>query len=75
MNLAGPAHLPAKLLFKLPKAFVAEKNYSGVAVILEGQIPTERPQLPAFDTVEIRFGSKIGTDDLLPNIPGVNDRI
>lgn len=41
--------------------------------MLKGQIPAERPPLPALDTVEVRFGNKIGTDDLLPNIPGVND--
>ena len=42
---------------------------------LQGQIPAERPTLPAFDAVKIRFGGKIRTDDLLSNIAGVNDRV
>jgi hypothetical protein len=73
LNLTAPAHLPAEFFFKLCKALVAEKNHSGIPVILQGQIPAEGSQLPALDAVEFRFGNEIGTDDLLPNTPGVND--
>jgi hypothetical protein len=73
--LKAPVHFPAYLLFKLRQAFVTEKNHAGVAVILQGQIAAERPKLPAFDAVKISLGNEIGTDDLLPNIPGVNDRV
>jgi hypothetical protein len=49
----APAHFPADFLFKFRQAFIAEKNYAGIAVILKGQVAAERSKLPALDAVKI----------------------
>ncbi len=72
---AIPAQLSPELFLVTHQAFVAEKNYAGVAVILQGQIPSEGPTPAAFDAEKFGLWGKIRADDLLANIAGADHRI
>jgi hypothetical protein len=74
-GLEVPVELCPELVFKFPQAVVAIKNHPGVSVVLDGQIAPEGAKFSAFDTIKIRFGSKGGGDDLLPDVSGINDRV
>ena len=74
-RLPLPAQFSAEFFFVIHQAVVAEKDHAGISVILQGQVPAERPALPALDTVKVRFGGEIRTDDLLANVAGAYDRI
>jgi hypothetical protein len=74
-GLEVPVQLRAEFVFELAQAIVTEKNHSGVAVILDGQVAPERLKPAALDAIKIGFGGEGGADDLLPDVPGVNDRV
>mgnify|MGYP001767704644 CR=1 FL=1 len=75
ITLPIPAQLPPELFLVIHQTLVAEKNYAGVAVVLQRQIPSEGPALPAFDAKKVGLGGKIRADDLLANIAGADHRI
>ena len=70
-----PVQLGAEFVFVLPQAIIAEKNDPGVAVVLDGQVAPEGAEPPALDAIKIGLGSKGGRNNLLPDIPGINDRV
>ena len=74
-GLEAPVQLGAEFVFKLSEAIVTEKNHPGVAVILDGQVAPEGLKPAALDAIKVGFGGEGGADDLLPYVPGVNDRV
>jgi len=75
VRLKPDIQFAAKLGFEIFQAFIAEKRDPGIAVILDGQVPAERPHLPAPDAEKIGFRGKCGTDNLFPDVPGIDDRV
>ena len=73
--LEVPVELRPDLVFKFPQAIVAVKNHPRVSVVLDGQITPEGAKLSALDAIKIRFGSKGGGNNLLPDVSGIYDRV
>jgi hypothetical protein len=42
---------------------------------MNGQVPAERTHLAAFDAIEVGLNGKGGSDDLFPDVPGVDDSV
>jgi len=66
---------PAQLLFEFFQALITIKHYPRITIILNGQVPAEGTHLTTFNAIEVGFDSKGGSDDLFPDVPGIDNSV
>lgn len=74
-NAKSLFQLPAQLLFEFFQALVAKEHYPWIAIVLNGQVTAEGTQPTAFNAIEIGLHCKRGSDDLFPDVPGIDDSV